>query len=136
MPDSCPVCGSTSFRESLSGTVCAECGAQINTDTSASIGASVRESTDYLDSDSDVTAGDFTVSADDFRKAEDAHESRPAANQRRDENRRARITTDRGKWESDKDSYDFPGVDTPTERPTAIDTDLPFADEGVLDDLL
>jgi len=92
-----------------------------------------RDRTAFRRRQTDVTAaGEFEIPATEFQNATDAHEARPQINQRRDEGRRARVTTDFNKWRTDKDSFDFPGVDTPSGNPDAQKKDRPFVDEDSL----
>jgi len=136
MAQTCPNCGSSEFRETLSGKLCANCGKKVDT-TSAEISAKVREEDAYPSADSGlVEAGDFQVGSPDIQEAIEAHEDRPEFNQERDEQFRARVTTDVDKWMNDMDSFDFPGVDTPSNRPEAEQKDEPFVDdEFILSDI-
>jgi hypothetical protein len=135
MDEKCQACGSKQFRETLAGKTCERCGQVADNSPSAEVKTSVVESASYLDDDSAVDAGDFNITSSDFSAAKEAHESRAEINQKRDEERRARITTDFDKWKNDKDSFDFPGIDTPSARPEAQEKDRPFVDAD-LDDLL
>jgi len=70
--------------------------------------------------------GDFSVPGEKIERAEEFHTSRPALNRRRDNQRRARVTEDFDQWRSDPDSFDFPGVDTPSDSPSSLPKDKPF----------
>lgn len=92
-----------------------------------------RDRTAYRRQQTDTTAvGEFAPLETELQKAIDEHEARPQISQRRDEGRRARVTTDFNKWRTDMDSFDFPGVDTPSGNPDAQKKDRPFVDEDSL----
>jgi len=134
MVQKCPNCGSTERLELLSGPECASCGTLLDGSVSAEVKSSLAENDSNFNVDT-VSAGDFDVGQSAFEKAKSAHESRPEINQRRDEQRRARVTTDFDTWNSDKNSFDYPGVDTPTDRPEVQEKDKSFIDDGLFDDL-
>jgi hypothetical protein len=76
--------------------------------------------------------GDFRILNADRKEAYEFHQDRPALNQEQDEERRARITTDVDKWKSDPNSFDFPGIDTPSRKPRRQEKDKGFVDTTML----
>lgn len=74
--------------------------------------------------------GDFKVELGDKDRAEvrDTKHERTDEARRIDQQRRAPITLDVEQWINNKDRFDYPGVDTPTNEPDAKEKDLPFID--------
>lgn len=103
-------------------------------ETGRAIGGEVapRERSQSTQSTNTTNVGDFRVGKDERERAWNAHQERSALSQEQDEERRARITTDVDQWMSDKDSFDFPGIDTPSRKPRAQEKDEPFVDEDSL----
>jgi hypothetical protein len=69
--------------------------------------------------------GEFMVEIGDLDKAR-ARNGRPTRTSdavRADERQRAPITTDLEKWKNNKSEFDFPGVDTPTQKPKVLPKD-------------
>lgn len=132
----CDHCGGTNFRDSLGGEICTSCNSKVDS-TSVGVSSEVNQNDAYPSvNDGFVEAGDFQVESSKIDKALDAHEDRSEKSQKRDEERRARVTTDFDQWKNDKDSFDFPGVDTPKNRPEAKEKDKPFVDDdGFLSDI-
>ncbi len=80
-----------------------------------------------------IRRGDFRVGRDVFQNAQETHDERTARSQELDEERRARVTTDFDRWAADPNSWDFPGVDTPSQRrPRRQEKDRGFVDENSL----
>jgi len=75
-----------------------------------------------------IRRGDFRVDRDIYAEATEMHRERPESAQEQDAQKRARVTTDFALWADDKNSYDFPGVDTPTRRPRREEKDRDFVD--------
>lgn len=71
--------------------------------------------------------GDFLITEAAEERAEERFSEKSQRSQRQDRGRRAPVTTDYSKWESDTDHWDFPGVDTPTESPSVLPKDLQTA---------
>lgn len=78
--------------------------------------------------------GDFTVLEDDLRQAEQTFSERSKGSQSRDESFRAPIATDYETWEENQRVLDFPGVDTPTDRPRHAAHDMPLPGDTAADD--
>lgn len=131
MAQKCPNCGSTNIRDTLTGQRCNECGQRVSDDVSAD--TIVKNTTGGPNFPDEVEAGPFDVERSAYEKAVEAHEERSQMSQERDEDKRARITTDLDLWLSDMDSFDFPGVDTPTTRPQPQEKDKPFLDETLVE---
>lgn len=68
--------------------------------------------------------GDFRVSEITETNAERLHAQRSEAARKIDEQRRAPVTTNIGRWRDNKDDLDYPGVDTPREDPVVLPKDL------------
>jgi len=69
--------------------------------------------------------GEFMVEIGDLDKAR-ARNGRPTRTNdavKADERQRAPITTDLEKWKDNKAKFDFPGVDTPTQKPKVLPKD-------------
>jgi len=89
-----------------------------------------------------LPVGDFKVEAKDQSAAEgkfatsmDSGIGRSQEAARSDKGKRAPVTTDADEWKANKGTLDFPGVDTPTEDPEAMQQDKPFlAPDDLLDD--
>ncbi len=80
-----------------------------------------------------IRRGDFRIGRDEFQEAQEVHDERTAVSQEHDEERRARVTTDFDRWAADPNSWDFPGVDTPSQRrPRRQEKDRGFVDENSL----
>lgn len=74
-----------------------------------------------------IRRGDFRIPRDEFQEARNTHDERSIRAQHFDEEKRARVTTDVDQWKSDPNSFDFPGVDTPSSRnPRREEKDQPF----------
>lgn len=84
--------------------------------------------------DDRMPIGDFNVFDDDFQEAQQIHQQRSSRERRQDNSKRARVTEDFGLWQSDPDSFDFPGVDTPSDNPRIAPKDKPFLMDDEEDD--
>lgn len=61
--------------------------------------------------------GDYLVKREHLREAREAFEKRSEGSQARDLLSRAPIEPDLEEWKDNQRGFDFPGVDTPTDRP-------------------
>jgi len=63
-----------------------------------------------------IRRGDFRVSKDDIRDAQNRFEELPSEERSNDKGSREPVTTDLGLWSENINTFDFPGVDTPSSR--------------------
>jgi hypothetical protein len=63
-----------------------------------------------------IRRGDFRVSKEGIREAQDRFEDLPSEERSDDKSSREPVTTDRDLWSENIDTFDYPGVDTPSSR--------------------
>lgn len=81
-----------------------------------------------------VRRGDFTVLESDLEAAEDAFSERSKGSRKRDKATRAPIAPDFETWKRHQRGLDYPGVDTPTDRPRQSFHDAPLPGDTARDD--
>lgn len=90
-----------------------------------------------------TSQGEFRVDSFDLREAKEqqlgltevgSKPARPEEAVSSDKGKRAPITTDLDQWKSNKDEFDFPGIDTPSRDPDVMEKDRPFISEDDLVD--
>lgn len=69
--------------------------------------------------------GDFIVEEEAYEEAEEAFSERSKASRRRDKALRGPIVDDVDYWRRNQRIVDFPGIDTPTDRPRRGVSDFP-----------
>lgn len=70
--------------------------------------------------------GEFVYEAGARQKAHEKFSDLPKDRRQQDRNHRARVTTDYDRWKDNTSGLDFPGVDTPRRKPTAMGKDIGF----------
>jgi hypothetical protein len=76
-----------------------------------------------------IRRGDFRVGKDEIREAQDRFEDLPDDRREKDKNSRDPVVTDLDVWQNNISRFDFPGVDTPSNRRVRTDdTDIALND--------